>query len=155
MVRRGASEAVGNQVDERVGQPAGLERNLDNVCRGRLNLGNRQHARRHKGAIRAAIVFLSVRTARHVARHGGHIAHLANRQRLCRSRRYQWRSNQPNDDKDREEMTDESAKIHAQPSHGTEKLGRLIHFTCSPIPNTMNEKTSKSQVVNCDSGGLS
>ena len=34
MVRRIANEAIGDQVDESVGQPAGLERNLDNVCRG-------------------------------------------------------------------------------------------------------------------------
>src|SRR5258706_1296665 len=117
MVRRFASEAIGDQVDESVGQPAGLERNLDNVCRGRLNLGDRQHARRDKRAIGAAIVFLFVRTARHVAGHSGHVTHLANRRRFCRSWRHQRRSNQPNDHKDREQTTDESIKIHDPPYH--------------------------------------
>jgi hypothetical protein len=132
MVRRFASEAIGDQVDESVGQPAGLERNLDNVCRGRLNLGDRQHARRDKRAIRAAIVFLFVRTAWHVPGHSSHIAHLANRQRFCRSRHYQRRSNQPNDHKDREQTTDESMKIHDPTSHGTGNLGRLVYFTYLP-----------------------
>ena len=151
MVRRGASEAVGDQVDESVGQPAGLERNMDNVCWGRLNLGDRQHARRDKRAIGAAIVFLSVRTTRHVAGHGGHIAHLANRQRFCRSRRQQRRSNKPNDHKDREQTTDESAKIHDPPSHGTGNLGRLVYFTCLPTASKI-EKGAKSHVVNSNSG---
>jgi len=155
MVRRGANEAIGDHVDESVGQPAGLERNLDNVCRGRLNLGDCQHAHRDQRAIRAAIAFLSVRTARHIARHGGHIAHLANGHRLCRSRGYQRRSNQPNDHKDREQTTDESTKIHGAPSHGTGNLGRQFHFTYSPTDRGKWEKVPKSQVVNCYSGGIS
>jgi hypothetical protein len=155
MVRRFASEAIGDQIDQRVGQPAGLERNLDNVCRRRLNLGDRQHARRDEGTIRAAILSLSVRTARHVARHGGHIAHLANRQWFCRSGCYQRRGNQPNDHKDREQTTDESVKIHDPASHGTGNLGRLVYFTCSPARPPTTEKASKSYVVNRDSGGLS
>ena len=101
MVRWGANEAVGNHVDEREGQAAGLERNLDNVCRGRLSLSDRQHAHRDQRAILAAIAFLSVRTALHVPGRSGHIAHLANRQPFCRNWRYQRRSSQPNDHKDR------------------------------------------------------
>jgi hypothetical protein len=38
MVWRVADEAFGGQVDESEGQPVGLERNLDTVCRGRLSL---------------------------------------------------------------------------------------------------------------------
>jgi hypothetical protein len=151
MVRRFASEAIGDQIDQRVGQPAGLERNLDNVCRRRLNLGDRQHARRDKRAIRAAIVFLFVRAAWHVAGHSGHVAHLANRQRFCRSRRYQRCSNEPNDHKDREQTTDESRKIHDPPSHGTGSLGRLVYFTCLPTASKL-EKGAKSHVVNCNPG---
>ena len=83
MVRRGANEAIGDQVDESEGQPAGLEENLDSVCRGRVNLSNCQ-AHPDEWAILAAVVFLSVRTARHVPGHGGHIAHLANKQLFCR-----------------------------------------------------------------------
>ena len=49
MVRRGTNEAIGGQVDEREGQ--GQERNLDNACRGRLSLSDRQHAHRDKRAI--------------------------------------------------------------------------------------------------------
>jgi len=151
MLRRFASEAIGDQIDESVGQPAGLERNLDNVCRGRLNLSDRQHARRDNRAIGAAIVFLFVRTARHVAGHSGHITHLANRQQFCRSRRYQRRSNQPNDHKDREQTTDESMKIHDPTSHGTRNLGRLVYFTCLPTTSKM-EKGAKSHMVNYNSG---
>jgi len=77
MVRRDADEAIGSQVDEREGQPASQERNLDSACRGRISLSDRQHAHRDQRAILAAIVFLSVRTARHVPGHRGHIAHLA------------------------------------------------------------------------------
>ena len=132
MVRRGANESVGDQVDESVGQPAGLESNFDSVRREWLSLSDRQHARRDERAIRAAIAFLSVRTARHVPGHSGHIAHLANRHPFCGSRRYQGRSNQPNDHKDREQTTNESTKIHDPPSHGTGNLGRQIHFTYSP-----------------------
>jgi hypothetical protein len=122
MVRRGANEAVGDQVDERVGQPAGLESNLDSVCREWLSLSDRQHARRDKRAIWAAIVFLSVGTTRHVPGHSGHIAHLANRQPFGGSRCYQRRSNEPHDDTDREQTTDESAKIHTPSSHGAGNL---------------------------------
>ena len=124
MVRRGANEAIGDQIDERVGQPAGFKRNLNNVCRGRLNLGDCQHAHRDERAIRAVFVFLTVRTTWHVARHGGHIAHLANGQLSCCRRRYHRRSNQPNDHKDREQTTDESAKIHDLTSHETRNFGR-------------------------------
>ena len=121
MVRRGANEAIGDRIDEGVGEPAGFKRNLDNVCRGRLNLGDGQHAHSDK---RAIFVFLTVRTAWHVARHSGHIAHLANGHLSRRRRRYQRRSNQPNDHKDREQMTDESAKIHDLTSHETRNFGR-------------------------------
>ena len=134
MVRRGANEAIDDQIDERVGKPASLERNLDNVCRGGLNLGDRQHAHRDKRAIRAVFVFLTVRTAWHVARHSGHVAHLANRQLSCCRRRYQRRTNQPNDHKDRKQMTDESAKIHNLTSHETRNFGRPAsnHKCASP-----------------------
>ncbi len=101
MVRRSANEAIGGQVDESVGQPLGLEENLDSVCRGRVSLSDRQHAGRNKWAVLAALIFLTVRAARHVPGHSGHIAHLADRQPLCRSRCYQRRSNQPHDRKDR------------------------------------------------------
>jgi hypothetical protein len=132
MVRRGADEAIGHQVDERVGQPAGLEENLDTVCRGRVSLSDRQHAYRDERAILAAIVFLTVRTARHVPGHRSHIAHLTDRQPFCRRRRYQRRSNQANDHKDREQTTDESVKIHGLSSHGMGNLGRLFPLKCSP-----------------------
>jgi len=122
MVRRGANQAIGNQVDESVGQPAGLERNLDTICRGWICLSNSQHAHRDERAILAAIVFLFVRTTRHVAGHSRHIAHLANRQPICCSRCYQRRGNQPDDHKNREQTTDESAKIHISSSHGTGNL---------------------------------
>jgi hypothetical protein len=101
MVRGSAHEAIGDQVDESEGQPAGLEENLDSVCRGRVNPSNCQ-AHPDEWAILAAVVFLSVRTARHVAGHGGHIAHLGNSQPFCRNRCHQRRSNEPNDHKDRE-----------------------------------------------------
>jgi len=76
-----ASEAIGDQVDESVGQACGFGKEiLDNVCRGRPEpWGGRQHARpRTSGAIRAAIVFFLFRSGQawHVAGHGGHIAHL-------------------------------------------------------------------------------
>ena len=132
MVRRGADEAIGHQVDEREGQPARLERNLDSACRGRVSLSDRQHAYRDERAILAAIAFLSVRTARHVPGHRGHIAHLTDGQAFCRRRRYQRRSNQANDHKDREQTTDESVKIHGLSSHGMGNLGRLFPLKCSP-----------------------
>ena len=102
MVWRVAHQAIGDQVDESEGQPAGLERNLDTVCLGRFSQSYRQHAHRDQRAVLAAFVFLSVRTARHVPGHGGHIAHLGNRWLFCRNRCYQRRSNEPNDHKDRE-----------------------------------------------------
>jgi hypothetical protein len=127
MIWRVADEAVGDKVDDREGQPPGLERNLDNICRGRLSLSDRQHAHGDEGAILAAIVLLFVvilfvRTTLHVSGHGSHIAHLANRQPLCRSRGHQRRSSKPSDHKDRKQTTDESAKIHTPPSHGTGNL---------------------------------
>jgi len=127
MVRRIANEAVGDQVVEGEMQPAGLERNLDPVCLGRLSLSDRQHAHRDERAILAATVFLFVRTALHIPGHSGHIAHLANGQPFCRCRRYQRRSNQPNDHKDREQTTDESAKIHRLTSHRMGNLERTIN----------------------------
>ena len=129
MVRRIANEAVGSHVNESEGQPAGLERNLDTACRGGLGLSDRQHAHRNERAILAAIAFRSVRTALHVPGHGSHIAHLANRQPFCRSGGYQRRSNQPNDHEDREQTTDESAKIHNLTSHRKGQLGKAYHFT--------------------------
>ena len=126
MVRRGANEAVADQVDESEGQLAGLERNLDTVCRGWFSLDDCQHAHRDERAILAAFVFLSVRTARHVPGHCGHVAHFANGQSICRSRGYQRRSNQPSDYKNREQTTDESAKIHEPTSHSRGNLGRTI-----------------------------
>ncbi len=132
MVRRGTNEAIGGQVDEREGQRAGQERNLDNACRGRLSLSDRQHAHRDERTILAAIAFLSVRAARHVPGHRSHIADLTDRRPSCGRRRYQRRSNQANDHKDREQTTDESVKIHGLSSHGMGNLGRLFPLTCSP-----------------------
>ena len=129
MVGRGADEAIGEQVDASVGQPAGLESNLDSVRREWLSRSDRHHAHGDERTIRTALVFLSVRTARHVPGHIGHITHLADRQPFCRSRCYQWRSNEPNDDKDREQTTDESAKIHNLASHKKGQLGKAYHFT--------------------------
>jgi hypothetical protein len=126
MVWRVADEAVGGQVDESEGQPVGLERNLDTVCRGRLSLSDRQHAHRDERAILAAIAFLSVRAALHVIGHGSHITHLTNRHPLCHNWGYQRRNNQPDDHKDRQQTTDESAKIHDLSSHGIGNLGRLF-----------------------------
>jgi len=126
MVRRGTNETIGDQIVEGEEQSASGKRNLDTVCRSRFSLSDRQHAHCDERAILAVIVLLSVRTARHVPRHSGHIAHLANRQPFCRSRCYQRRSNEPNDHKDREQTTDESAKIHDPSSHRMETLGRLI-----------------------------
>ena len=135
MVRRGADEAIGHQVDERVGQPAGLEENLDTVCRGRVSLSDRQHAYRDERAILAAIAFLSVRAALHVIGHSSHITHLTNRHPLRRNRGYQRRNNQPDDHKDRQQTTDESAKIHDLSSHGIGNLGRLFPSHVRQIAN--------------------
>src|SRR6266568_2777207 len=74
MVRRNANEAIGDQVDETEGQFTGLEENLDTVCRGRFGLSDGQHAGRDERTVVAALIFLTVRTARHVPIHGGHIA---------------------------------------------------------------------------------
>jgi hypothetical protein len=126
MVRRGTNEAIGGQVDEREGQRADQERNLDNACRGRLSLSDRQHAHCDERAILAAIAFLSVRTALHVIGHSSHITHLTNRHPLCHNWGYQRRNNQPDDHKDRQQTTDESAKIHDLSSHGIGNLGRLF-----------------------------
>ena len=112
MVWRGADKAIGEQVDESEGQPASPERNLDTVCRGRFSLSDGQHAHCDKRTILAAIVFLTVRAAGHVPGHGGHIAHLAYKRPFCCRGCHQRRSNEPNDHKDREQTTDESAKIH-------------------------------------------
>jgi hypothetical protein len=134
MVWRVANEAVGSQVDESERQPAGLERNLDSVCRRRFSLSDRQHAHRDKRAILAAVL-LTVRTALHIPGHSGHIAHLANSQSFCRNRGYQRRSHKPNDHKDRKQTTDESAKIHDLSSHGMGNLGRLFPSNVRQIAN--------------------
>ena len=123
MVWGRTDEAVGDQVDESEGQPVGLERNLDTVCRGRFSLSDCQHAHCDERAILAAFVFLSVRTALHVPGHSGHIA---NGQPFCRSRRHQRRSNEPDDHKDREQTSYESAKIHNLTSHRAANLERTI-----------------------------
>jgi len=127
MIWRVADEAVSDNVDDREGQPAGLERHLDTVGRRRFGLSDRQHAHGDEGTILAAIVLLFVvllfvRTTLHVPGHSSHIAHFANRRPLCRRRGYQRRSNKPNDHKDRKQTTDESAKIHATSSHGAGNL---------------------------------
>ncbi len=127
MVRRVANEAIDDQVDETEGKSTGLEENLDTVCRGRFSLSDRQHAGRDERTVVATPIFLTVRTARHVPIHGGHIAHLADRQPLCGSRSYQRRSNQPHDRKDREQPTDESEKIHDLTSHKTGNFGRCTY----------------------------
>jgi hypothetical protein len=129
MVGRGANEAIGDQVDESVQQPAGLETNVDSVRREGLSQSDCHHAHCDERTIRTAIVFLSIRTARHVPGHSGHIAHLANRKPFCSSRGHQRRSNEPNDHKDRKQMTNESAKIHDPTSHRKGQLGKAIHFT--------------------------
>jgi hypothetical protein len=129
MVWGRSDEAVGDQVDESEGQPVGLERNLDTVCRGRFSLSDCQHAHGDERAILAAFVFLSVGTARHVPGHSGHIAHLADGHPFCRRRRHQRRSNQPNDHEDRKQTTDESTKIHDPTSHRKGQLGKAYHFT--------------------------
>ena len=132
MVRRVANEAIGSQVDESEGHPAGLERNLDTVCRRRFSLSDRQHAHRDERAIPAAIAFLSVRTALHVI---GHSSHITTRHPLCHNRGYQRRNNQPNDHKDRKQTTDESVKVHGLSSHGTGNLGRLFPSHVRQIAN--------------------
>ena len=126
MVWRVANEPIGNQVVESERQPPGLEKNLDTVCRGRFSLSDRQHAHREERTILAVIVLLSVRTARHVAGHRRHIGYIANRQPFCRCRCHQRRSNQPNDHKDRQQTTDELAKIHDPTSHTLRTLERTI-----------------------------
>jgi hypothetical protein len=126
MVWGRTDEAVGDQVDESEGQPVFLERNLDTVCRRRLSQSDCQHAHRDKRAILAAFVFLSVRTARHVPGHCGHIAHLGNGQPFCRRRRHQRRGNESDDHKDREQTSDESANIHNLTSHRAANLERTI-----------------------------
>jgi len=135
MVRRRANKAIGDQVDEREGQRAGHERNLDSACRRRVSQSDRQHAYCDERTILAALIFLSVRTARHVRRHSGHIAHLTDRQAFCRRGRYQRRSNQANDHKDRKQTTDESVKIHDLSSHGMGNLGRLFPSQVRQIAN--------------------
>src|SRR5713226_6279236 len=143
MVRRSANEAIGDHVFESEGQPAGLEENVDTVCRGRVSLSDRPHAGRNEWAVLATIAFLSVWTARHIPAHGGHIAHLANRQPFCRRRGYQRRSNQPNDHKDREQTTDGSEKIHDSTSHKAGNFGRRTYFTCSPDSDPRQKKRRK------------
>jgi hypothetical protein len=138
MVRRGTHEAIGGQVDEREGQRAGQERNLDNACQRRVSQSDRQHAYCDERAILAALIFLSVRTARHVPGHTGHnahIAHLTDGQAFCRRGRYQRRSNQANDHKDRKQTTDESVKIHDLSSHGMGNLGRSFPSHVCQIAN--------------------
>jgi hypothetical protein len=147
MVRRIADEAIGEQVDESVGQPAGQESNLDSVRREWLSRSYRHHAHCDERTIRTAFIFLSVRTARHVPGHIGHITHLAGRQPFCSSRCYQRRSNEPNDDKDREQTTDESAKIHGPISHKKGRLGKMYHFTWL-LDNGTLPKASKIHTVN-------
>ena len=126
MVRRGTHEAIGGQVDEREGQRAGQERNLDNACQRRVSQSDRQHAYCDERAILAALIFLSVWTARHVPGHRGHIAHLTDGQAFCRRGRYQRRSNQANDHKDREQTTDESVKIHDLIITRNGELGKVV-----------------------------
>jgi hypothetical protein len=149
MVWRVAHEAIGDQVGESERQPAGLEINLDTIDGGRVSLSDRQHAHRDQRAILTAFVLLLVRTARHVAGHRGHIGHLCDRQPCCRRGCHQRRNNEPNDHKDREQMTDESAKIHDLPSHGTGDLGRQIHFTSLPD----RETRSKAPKIHAVSSG--
>ena len=140
MVRRGANEAIGGQVDEAEGQSTCLEENLNTVCRRGFSLSDGQHAGRDERTVVAALIFLTVRTARHVLTRGSHIAHLADRQPLSRSRCYQRRSNQPHDRKDRQETTGESAKIHNSTSHKAGNFGRRIYLTCSPDGNPNPKK---------------
>lgn len=102
MIRGGTDEAVHDQVVEGERQPAGLEGNLDSVCRGRLGLGDSQHAHCDKRAILAVIALLAVRAARHVAGHRCHIGHLGGSQTLRRCRRYQRSSDQADDHEDRQ-----------------------------------------------------
>jgi hypothetical protein len=135
MVRRGTHEAIGGQVDEREGQRAGQERNLDNACQRRVSQSDRQHAYCDERAILAALIFLSVWTARHVPGHRGHIAHLTDGQAFRGRGRYQGRSNQANDHKDRKQTTDESANIHDLSSHGMGNLGRLFPSHVRQIAN--------------------
>lgn len=118
MVRRGTDQAVRYQVVEGENQPAGLERNLDTVHWRRHSLGDGQHAHRDKRAILAAITLLSVRTAGHITRHCGHIAHLGGSQAVRPRWRHQWRKDESDDHEDREQTTDESAEVHIVPSHG-------------------------------------
>jgi hypothetical protein len=149
MVRRSAREAIGEQVDESVRQPAGLESNLDSVRREWLNWNHRHHAHRDERTIRTVFILLSlcVRTARHVAGHRRHITHLADRQPFGRSRYCQRRSNEPNDDKDRQQTTDESAKIHNLISHRKGRLGKVYHFTWL-LDHRTRPKASKIHTVN-------
>ena len=130
MVWRSADEAIRDQVDQSERQPAGLEINLDAVGRGRFSLSDRQHAHRDQWSIWAAVVLLPVRTARHVAGHRGHIGHLADSQPGGRRWCHQRRNHEPNDHKDRDQLTDESAKIHDLIITRDGRLGKaaLLHI---------------------------
>lgn len=151
MVRGGPNEAIADQIDEGVGEPARFKGNLNNVCRGRLDLGDCQHAHRDKRAIRAAFVLVSVWTARHVAGHSRHIAHLANGELSYCRRRNQRRNNQSNDHKDREQMTNELAKIHALTSHETRNFGRPTSNHSLEISGPLINSQSSSLRLNSPS----
>jgi hypothetical protein len=117
MVRRRTTEAVSDQINKKIGQPAGLEQNLNATYCREFGLRDRQHAHRNKRAILATILILPVGTTRHITGHCDHIAHFGNSQRLRHNRSHQRHYDQPNDDEDREQPSDESAKIHIPMSH--------------------------------------
>ena len=125
MVRRGANEAIGDQVDEREGQPAGLESNQDSVRREWLNLSDHQRAHR-KRTFLTTIVLLFARTARHIGGHRRHTADLSNGPLLRASRGHQRLRDQPGNHEDRKKTADESAKIHYFTSHSFRDLERVL-----------------------------
>jgi hypothetical protein len=136
MIWRRTNEAIGDQVVESNEQGAGRQQwGRDAVGERRFSLRKGQRADRHNRTILAIVALLLLRTAVHavfhdgltawhVARHRRHIHRRGDSRPLCRRRGHQRRSNKPNDHKDRQQTTDESANIHGSPSHRTGDLER-------------------------------
>jgi len=142
MFGRVTNEAIGDQVDEREGQPAGLERDLDAVGRGRFNLRDHQHAHRQQTFL-TTIVLLFVRTARHVGGHRRHVGHLSDRPLLRAGWSYQRLRDEPGDHEDRQQTTDESIKKHDFLIALNRNGWKVNHFTSTPAKSFDEVKTSK------------
>ena len=112
MVQRGCEEPLGDQIVERQEPASARRRSSDDRRRRRFGLRNGQRAYRNQRTVLAVPAFLTVRTARHVVRHCGHIGRVDGSQLLRRRWRGERQSNQPCDDEYREQTTDESTNVH-------------------------------------------